>query len=496
MAKELQKLSDCKIYAVATVDENAKKFLETQTLVNFEKIWYFPDHIFDKDKLPTIDYLEKIEKKYQINLWKIASSDRRFYPEFNKFHKFTKNEILLLLEQGCKFFDSIVEEVTPDFLMLKGSYAYNDVLLYEMCKSKKIRILTLYTTRVGYRYIISEKVDMMDEISNKIHYENNFSTFEELQEYLSKFNMFRIVNEMQTEYKIPKKARIKALIKFLFFNTNFENQYVNYGKTKWRVLARGTARSHHWKKRKNENFLNKNSIRNIGDQSNYVFYPLHMEPERSLMVNSPYFPDQIEVIRKIAKSVPMGYKILVKDHPIMKLVGWRPKDFYKEILDIPNAVLVHPSITPEEIYKKCSLVITINGTSALEANIFGKPSIIFGDVDFKEIPSIIKLDNITELPLLIRRALDTTVNPKEVGIYLTKLEKNSFQLDLEGMTRDFLSKFYYPGYLETPRYPAKKMKKYFEDYKETFKVITHEHIKKMEQHKQKNESEYQNPAMN
>ena len=44
-----------------------------------------------------IEYLEKIEKEYNINLWEIAYGERSFY-KHNNYYKFSENEILLILE--------------------------------------------------------------------------------------------------------------------------------------------------------------------------------------------------------------------------------------------------------------------------------------------------------------------------------------------------------------------------------------------------------------
>ena len=46
-------------------------------------------------------------------------------------------------------------------------------------------------------------------------------------------------------------------------------------------------------------------------------------------------------------------------------------------------------------------VITVTGTSAYEAALFGKKSIVFGDAPFNVIEGIIRVNNFEELPSLI-----------------------------------------------------------------------------------------------
>ena len=103
---------------------------------------------------------------------------------------------------------------------------------------------------------------------------------------------------------------------------------------------------------------------------------MQVDPDRNLLLGSPYLTNQLESIRNIAKSLPVDHKLLVKEHPGQKR-EWRNISFYKEILDIPNVKFIHPSVSSEELYKKCSLVITSGGSSGFEASFFQKPTIVF-----------------------------------------------------------------------------------------------------------------------
>src|SRR3989304_8728673 len=164
IAKLMQKKLDMDFFAIAAVDDNAKKFLQNQKLVLFKKLWFYPDTILNKNKDIDFLYLTNFEKSYNLNIWKIALGDRRFHNEFNKFYNFSRKEILLIMEQACKFFVPIIEEISPDYLMIKDPFAHNDNLLYEICKNKGVNILCMYPSRLGYRYIISQKVDQMDSL--------------------------------------------------------------------------------------------------------------------------------------------------------------------------------------------------------------------------------------------------------------------------------------------------------------------------------------------
>ncbi|SVD20213.1 uncharacterized protein METZ01_LOCUS373067, partial [marine metagenome] len=75
VAKILQEKIDSDFYVIYDLNHHLKKSFMQQNLVNFKKEWYFWDNI-GKTKEPNIEYLKQIEKKYKINLWKIAYTER------------------------------------------------------------------------------------------------------------------------------------------------------------------------------------------------------------------------------------------------------------------------------------------------------------------------------------------------------------------------------------------------------------------------------------
>ena len=63
-------------------------------------------------------------------------------------------------------------------------------------------------------------------------------------------------------------------------------------------------------------------------------------------------------------------------------------------MELPNVKLIHPSVKPEHILQKCSIVISITSTAGLEAAFYGKPSIIFADAPYEILPSVYKIKSI------------------------------------------------------------------------------------------------------
>ena len=117
--------------AIIDTPNKPKQMFLNQKIVNFKKTWYFHDHIKKIDATPDLEYLSNFEKKYNIDLWKLAINERHFY-KFNKFYKFSTNEILKFLEQECKLFEQILEEAKPEKFEIELTAA---ILAYEIARS-------------------------------------------------------------------------------------------------------------------------------------------------------------------------------------------------------------------------------------------------------------------------------------------------------------------------------------------------------------------------
>jgi hypothetical protein len=231
------------------------------------------------------------------------------------------------------------------------------------------------------------------------------------------------------------------------------------------------------------NFLNRISISNIPTNEKFIYFTLHSEPERALLFPAPFYMNQLSVIQNISKSIPIGYKLYVKEHPTQRIFGWREKNWYKELTRFPNVKIIHPNVSNEELLKKCSLVISIGGTAGLEGSFFNKPSIVFADVIYSMIKSVIKIENVSELPKIIRSSLKIQVDINDLNKYIQTIENISFQINLEKIRNDMKHRFYYDDFLREVEISEIEIKKFIDDYEDDFKKIVDEHIKKIKTYK-------------
>ena len=60
----------------------------------------------------------------------------------------------------------------------------------------------------------------------------------------------------------------------------------------------------------------------------YVYMPLHLIPESSTSVLSPFYLNELASIEQVSKSLPLGWYLYVKEHQSM--LGERSINFYKK----------------------------------------------------------------------------------------------------------------------------------------------------------------------
>lgn len=155
----------------------------------------------------------------------------------------------------------------------------------------------------------------------------------------------------------------------------------------------------------------------------FIFYPLQYTPESSINVPAPYFVDQLRIIDAIRLSMPNDMLLVVKEHPACILV--RPGSFTRRLLHTAGVVVARHDMNTQEIIKSAQLTISVTGTAALEAFLYGKPSIVMAPTFFSGLLGGICA--ISDLGERIRTLIGTTIPDALVvdglaGVYETSAD--------------------------------------------------------------------------
>jgi hypothetical protein len=141
----------------------------------------------------------------------------------------------------------------------------------------------------------------------------------------------------------------------------------------------------------------------VPQHSRLLYFALHMQPEFTTDVRAPFLTDQLALIQYIAKSMPPGYELMVKEHPAMK--GYRELSYYRRLSQMHNVRLISPSVDSHELIKASAAVLTITGTTAWEGLLYEKPVIAFGPLCYGFADGIFPCEDVRQLRFLLDRAL-------------------------------------------------------------------------------------------
>ncbi len=113
----------------------------------------------------------------------------------------------------------------------------------------------------------------------------------------------------------------------------------------------------------------------LPEQQPFVFFPLTVEPEMTLMSEAQMCDNQLTALDWLAKTLPSGWLLLVKEHP--SATAPRPSGFWERVRLYPNVEVLAALEPGETVALKAHAVATINGTLGLQAATAGVPLITF-----------------------------------------------------------------------------------------------------------------------
>lgn len=471
----LQSQINAEFYGIIDVNSHNKKFFINQDFVKYKKIWFYHDQI-KKDYNYNLDFLNSIEKKYDLTLWQYAINERYFY-NYNRFYKFSKNQILSILEQEIKLFENILDEIKPDFFLTYDPVLHHQKLLLDMCKKRKIKILsTIIATGLNDKTLIvenGENYDINYDVNhdiNSVHVPNRNHTESIGDKYGDK--VARYVEQRNTS----NVNKIKAISQ-LILDRNYEDvnsNYMYYGRTKLKVIK--DSINLELNKRNNLKFLIKHSEKLPNFKKPYLYFPLSVDEEMNILHYAPFYTNQITLIENIAKSLPINYQLYVKEHIAASSRGWHNPEFYQKILKIPNVVLINPFTNHENLIKNSKLVLTIRGSSSLTALKNKIPVILFGKYPIQVLPSVFSPTSLTELPDLIHKAISHVVED-DFNTYYNILYERLFDFSFYDYEIR-RNKYFFVGEINSNvDIKQSTMKKFLDENKKSFNNLVDEHIK-------------------
>jgi hypothetical protein len=294
-----------------------------------------------------------------------------------------------------QFVGEIMDAVKPDFIF---SYVVANSIAFSIAKSAQARgtlFAQIKPARLGQRYVLDTAVeDKFELVRARIERDRgldvNDVAFDQAREWLTSFRQ----KTTQPEYHVTNTQRALA-----------RKSWKVFAEAGFQVLRHGFRYAldrHGGRRKKIARALQRALVeyQAVYDMRVYlggkipeepfVYYPLHVDPEASTMVLTPYHTDQLSVIEALSKALPPGELLVVKEH--LPMVGRRPKGFYSRIASIHNVVLLGPLHNGIEVLKQSSAVAVITGTAGWEALCLGVPVLVIGSAPYTLIGSGLQVE--------------------------------------------------------------------------------------------------------
>jgi hypothetical protein len=109
-----------------------------------------------------------------------------------------------------------------------------------------------------------------------------------------------------------------------------------------------------------------------------------MTPESSIDTWAPYFQNQLALVAQLALALPADIDCVVKLH-------FSDADNYtrgqlNQLSRLPRVRIAQPNVASHPFIREADIVAGIQGTACLEAALFGKPVLLFGDSPYQYFP--------------------------------------------------------------------------------------------------------------
>jgi hypothetical protein len=403
-----------------------------------------------------MDYIKMIESKYtnfkNINLQLLSTQKMSTYYHDRDFYtNSTHEQQLFWLELNYKKALEIFDDFQPDIIIDTDNSELARTVLSEIAYAKKIPYITICYPRYELYKIPTSNFSVGIEKTFKNCFKEKFNLLDEsLSEEFKYVNEFRRKDSiMSAEFKNDSTSQydrdsiffsLKKIIgKFLYFwnqDITAKNLFI---KRKNKILF-GPSYLFLWFFIKVEikkwYLLGGNSFfSNPNEGEKYVYMPLHLIPESSTLTAAPFYINELMVIEQVSKSLPAGWMLYVKEHQSM--LGERSLKFYKKVNYLHNVKMISVNYykDPKPLISFSQGVITITGTSAYEAALLGKRSIVFGDVPFNLIEGISRVRSFEDLPSLIS-SFGVIDNIKSCAAYIASVKSEGSEINLKYLMRE------------------------------------------------------------
>lgn len=420
-------------------------------------------------------HLKFIEKNYTV--FKNLNTQLLSYPSFSSpyhyrdyYYDISETEKKIFIACMYKHVENIIKDSAPDIIFDTDTSELPRHCFLEISNQKNIPYVSLKHSQYLEYFLPRFYLGLMNEEWIKKEFNKIYKTTKATNgKYKLVSNFQKKKNVMSKNYKkIHEKTQYNLLDELLFFikrnvlffKSVYGNLY-NYYLYKNTPILGNPIKRYLWNyKELYRKFVN--NIFHLWDnetltKKDYILIPLHQIPESSTFTDTPFYLDELDIIKAVSKSVSISESIFVKEH--FTMIQERPRYFYKEIKKLGNVKLINPFKygAPNKYILNAKGVVAINGTTIVEAALLGKPVISFAENIWTLTDSVTYVKDIRRIPEVIKKWNHFSPDYRGLESMMNLIEKFGEDIDIKEFMKMITSKV---GYNENSQ-NSKKLEKLF-----------------------------------
>ena len=177
------------------------------------------------------------------------------------------------------------------------------------------------------------------------------------------------------------------------------------------------------------------------DKPYFVFLPNKKNNHRTYNA-SPFHSDYAALIKAISISLPVGYSLLIKDHP--HHIRKKPNNnLIKAIMSTDNCHYLSLRTDYYDLLENAKGIFASSSTSSMECLMAKKHVIVFGSESWifgtNLLAPVHRVSNLEKLPSIINNCISTPVEKDKINAYLFSLISSSSSIEKSDEESDFKS---------------------------------------------------------
>ena len=415
--------NDKGIFLFITEGNRWKK--ETNDLYCSNRLCFFDD--LDKKNINIEKELQRISIEY--DSFNIYASDRYLIKKDREFQR-------KFLVYTYLYFESIFRKNVTHYFTTGIAYTYN-LISFQVSKKYGVKHISFYGIRLENRTAIS--------FDNKNTFNEVLKLYKDFKVSSVTSEMYNPINDFLNKPKQPgymvnaiNSSKLEPVFIIEFF-IRFKKFYLA-NKHRYDFFTRNPFELSLFKIKKILNakkieILHNSIFDKINTKDKFFIFPLHMQPEASTLILSPFYVNQKECIINISKLLPLDTYLYVKEHK--SALGQHNLKFYNELKKHPNIKLISYRESMFSLIKKSIGTVNLSSTVGLESLLMKKPSIMLGNVFYNDTGLTFKVNSFSELEEVLREVGKSSFNLDDVfenyderlAYYIYVLNKKSYPFE-------------------------------------------------------------------